>query len=147
MTDLLGESGYRFLDRVATPDEHRILARSVDWDDHFDWASIPASLAGSLTGVMVLHDDEPAGMGRIVGDGVHYFYIQDVIVHPDHAEGGIGSAIVDRLVDWIASTCPARAFVGLFASDEAIGLYRKAGFVDEEDMLGMHRFVDPAARV
>lgn len=133
---------YEFKPRVADPDEHRALARAVGWDDHFDGNTIPDSLDRSLTGIVVMHSGRAVGMGRLVGDGEHYFYVQDVIVHPDHTEGGLGSEIVSRLLAWIADHTPAPAFVGLFASDEAIGLYESFGF-STEGMTGMHRFVDP----
>lgn len=131
-----------FVSRRATFSEHRALAEAVGWSDHFDWGSLQDSLTRSLHGEVAVVDNEVVGMGRLVGDGVHYFYVQDVIVHPDHADSGIGSTIVDRLIEWVAKTAPSRAFVGLFASDEAIPLYRSYGFVTE-DMTGMHRFVDP----
>ena len=134
--------GYEFEPRVADPDEHRALARAVGWDDHFDWNTIPNSLDRSLTGIVVMRAGAAVGMGRLVGDGEHYFYLQDVIVHPDHTEGGLGSEIVARLLAWVADNTPAPAFVGLFASDAAIGLYESFG-VSAEGMTGMHRFVDP----
>lgn len=133
----------RFETRLPTLDEHRALAESVGWHDHFDWNSIEASLAGSSFGVVAVKDDETVGMGRIVGDGVHYFYIQDVIVHPDHSDDGLGSRIVEHLLDWIAAIAPSEAFVGLFASPEAVDLYREFQFTTT-DMTGMHRFVNPA---
>ena len=135
--------GLSFVSRRATLPEHRALADAVGWSDHFDWDSLPDSLARSLHGEVAVVDNEVVGMGRLVGDGVHYFYIQDVIVHPDHMDSGIGSTIVDRLIEWVANAVPSRAFVGLFASDEAIPLYRRYGFGTGE-MTGMHRFVDPA---
>lgn len=134
---------YEFQTRVADPDEHRALARAVGWDDHFDWGTIPGSLDRSLTGIVVVREGAAVGMGRVVGDGERYFYLQDVIVHPDHTDEGLGSEIVARLLAWIAEHTPAEAFVGLFASEEAVSLYENAGF-STEGMTGMHRLVDPA---
>ena len=132
-----------FETRLPTLDEHRTLAESVGWHDHFDWNSIEASIAASSFGVVAVKDDVAIGMGRIVGDGVHYFYIQDVVVHPDHSDDGLGSRIVEHLLDWIAAIAPSEAFVGLFASPEAVDLYREFRFTTT-DMTGMHRFVNPA---
>ena len=126
--------------RLPSVDEHRRLAASVGWEDHFDWATIGASIAGSLQGAVVTRDGQVVAMGRVVGDGVRYFYLQDVIVDPDHAEGGLGSRVVEALLEWIAVTAPAPAFVGLFASPEAEHLYSEFDF-GTEDMTGMHREV------
>ena len=128
--------------RLPTVDEHSALAASVGWSDHFDPATIGASIAGSTVGVVAVDNNTAIGMARLVGDGVHYFYLQDVIVHPDHAESGVGSQLVEHLLDWVAANAPSEAFVGLFASPEAVDLYREFRFVTTE-MTGMHRFVDP----
>jgi ribosomal protein S18 acetylase RimI-like enzyme len=133
---------YSLEDRVPTVAEHRALAVAVDWEDHFDWPSIAGSLERSLFGVVVTLGGEAVGMGRVVGDGVHYFYLQDVIVHPDHSEHGLATRITERLLERIAQAAPARAFVGLFASDEAIPVYESHGFT-REDATGMHRLVEP----
>ncbi len=128
--------------RVPTAEEHRALATSVGWDDHFDWNSLPQSLAGSLTGVVVLQNGDAVAMGRLVGDGAHYFYVQDVIVHPDHREEGLGTLVLEELLAWVERTAPSDAFVGLFSSPAAETLYAEHGF-GTEDMTGMHRTVRP----
>ena len=133
---------YRFEDRVPTESEHRAIAASVGWSDHFDEGSIGASIAASVRGVVVLAGDEAVGMARLVGDGVHYFYVQDVIVHPDHEGHGLGKSLVARLIEWVEATAPAQAFVGLFASPEAEAIYRELDF-DDSEALGMSRLVKP----
>ena len=133
---------YRTEHRLPTADEHRVLATSVGWADHFDWATLPQSLAGSLTGVVVLSEGTAVAMGRLVGDGAHYFYVQDVIVHPDHREEGLGTRVLEELIAWVERTAPSDAFVGLFSSPEGETLYAEHGF-GTEDMTGMHRTVRP----
>jgi len=135
---------YELVERMPTPDEHRELAIAVGWDDHFDWSTMPASLAASLHGVVaVSRTGETVAMGRLVGDGIHYFYVQDVVVHPDHESAGLGSRVVKLLLEWVSNRASAQAFVGLFASNEAVSLYREHGF-ETTGMTGMHRTVEPA---
>lgn len=130
-------------DRLPTPSEHRRLAEAVGWAHAFDWPSQPASLAGSTLGVVaVTADGEAVGMARVVGDGVKYFMVQDVVVLPDHQGRGIGRALLARVLDLIARRAPAPAFVTLFATAEGSALYRAAGF-EVGDMTGMVRVVDP----
>lgn len=134
----MGEPMITFEERVPTAAEQRAVAESVGWDDHFDWASLPASLAGSLRGVVALDGDRVVGVGRLVGDGVRYWYVQDVMVRPDASEQGIASTIVERLVAWVREHAPAEAIVGLFASPEATGVYEELGFAAADgDPLGM----------
>ena len=141
--DLDWNDGWRLERRVATTAEHRRLAEAVGWGEAFDWPTTPASLHASLFGVVVLAGGEAVGMGRLVGDGVKYFYVQDVAVDPAWQARGIGQAIVEALLAWIAEVAPATAFVGVFATETAMPLYRRTGF-GTEGLKGMARLIDPA---
>ncbi len=50
-------------------------------------------------------DDEGnlIGMGRIVGDGAVISYIQDLVVIPEAQGKGVGSMIINRLIDYVKS--------------------------------------------
>jgi GNAT superfamily N-acetyltransferase len=132
---------YDFDDRVPTPAEHRGLSDSVGWTDAFAWEAVPASLAASFCGVVVTHDGEPVAMGRVIGDGAHYFYVQDVAVHPDHQGRGLGREIIRRLVAAVDASAPAKAFVGLFAAGSSTPFYAEHGFAEHPGMTGMFRVV------
>lgn len=131
--------------RVSTPEEHRRLAERVGWSHGFDWPTVARSLDGSLFGAVAMAGDEAVGMGRVVGDGALYFYIQDVAVDPGWQGHGVGQSIVAELLTLIRETAPATAFVGLFATDAALPLYERNGFT-RGDMTGMFRLVDPIDR-
>lgn len=128
--------------RVPTFDEHRLLAEAVGWHHAFDWERLPDSLAHSICGVVALDGDAVVGMGRVVGDGVLYFYLQDIAVLPDCQKQGIGQRIVQALLDQIAPYAPA--FVGLFATPDGMPLYERAGF-STGDMAGMFQVLPPGA--
>ncbi|NLB47083.1 MAG: GNAT family N-acetyltransferase [Microbacteriaceae bacterium] len=124
--------------RVAAPSEHAALARAVGWQSHFDEQVIAASLRASLAGVVFVHSEHGTiGMARAVGDGLQYAYVQDVIVHPDHGGGGIGTMLVERLLELLIPQPGVELFVGLFASDEARGVYESIGFTTDH-ATGMH---------
>ena len=128
----------RFEERVPTVDELHAVADAVGWLDHFDWPSVGAGLERSLHGVVVTDADAVVGVGRLVGDGARYWYVQDVMVHPDAAEQGIATAVVERLLDHVRTHAPAAAVVGLFSSPEAVSVYEELGFrAATADPLGM----------
>jgi len=131
-------------DRLPTPSEHRTLAEAVGWRGSFDWDTLPGSLAGSTLGVVAFSDGRVVGMARVVGDGVKYFYIQDVAVHPDHQHLGIGRAMLARTLDRIAVLAPSPAFVALFSTDAGAAVYESLGF-DRGDMTGMFQVIPPTA--
>jgi len=133
---------YELIDRVPTPDEHRRLAISVGWEDAFRWNAIPVSLVASRCGVIAIGSSgEIVGMGRAVGDGSCYFYLQDTAVHPDHHGHGLGQRITQRLLEQVRTLAGGDAFVGLFSTDQGRTLYRRAGFSDQTSMYGMWRMV------
>jgi GNAT superfamily N-acetyltransferase len=132
-------STVQIVDRVVTVAEFRELARAVDWLDHYDWPSLGRALAGSVAGVVAVDGDRVVGAARVVGDGVRYFYVQDVIVEPDHTDEGIASRMVQRLLDVVDAAAPADPFVGLFSSPDARGVYESLGFAAGDGMTGMHR--------
>jgi GNAT superfamily N-acetyltransferase len=132
---------YEFHQRIPTPAEHRALADSVDWSHAFAWDAIPASLAASFCGVVVTADETPVAMGRVIGDGAHFFYVQDVAVHPEHQSRGLGREIVRRLVAMVDEVAPAKAFIGLFAAGPSAPFYAEHGFAQHPGMTGMFRVV------
>lgn len=128
--------------RLPTPAEHRHLSERVGWGHAFNWSALPASLDASVFGVVALNGDQAVGMGRIVGDGAMYAYIQDVAVDPDYQGRGIGQQIVAALLEHIRTTATGPVFVGLFATDAALPLYERNGFTSG-DMTGMFQVLTP----
>ena len=124
-------------ERTPTVDEFRAIARSVDWLDHFDWESMQASLDASLFAVVAMHEGRAVATARLVGDGVRYFYVQDVMVDPEHDGEGIATTMTEALIAWAQEHSAPKAFIGLFASPEAEGVYEDLGFTTD-DMTGMH---------
>ena len=102
------------------------------------------ALAAGLLGVVARDGIRLAGFGRVVGDGVLYFYLQDVIVRPEFRGQGVGRLIVEALLDEVLRQAPVGATIGLMAAEGKEGFYEKFGFTPRPaDRLGagMTRFV------
>jgi GNAT superfamily N-acetyltransferase len=125
--------------RVPTVDEFRSVAESVGWGDTFHWPTMAESLAGSLHSLVAVADGSAVATARLVGDGVRYFYVQDVMVNPDFSDQGIATTLMQRLIEWVEQHGAPKAFIGLFASPEAESVYADLGFSDD-DQRGMYRF-------
>lgn len=128
--------------RTPTLDEHRTLALACGWEGAFDWDHMQGSLDASLAGAVVMEDGRPIGMGRLVGDGVKYFYVQDMAVLPEHQRRGVGGMILDALLEHVRTTAPSYAFVGLFSTGDGEPLYRSRHF-DVPGMTGLATIVAP----
>lgn len=128
-------SDLTLLERLPTPDEYRALCEAVGWGAIINFDAAPDSLAHSLVGVVVLDGDTAIGMGRIVGDGAMYFYIQDVAVRPAYQGRGVGQRILRALLDFVRWTAPDQAFVALFAAQGTQPFYQHFGFDEHPDAL------------
>ena len=104
-------------------------------------------LAASLFGVVLLAPDgETVGCARLVGDGGIYFYVQDLIVAPEHQGHGLGDVLLDEVRGHLEREAPAGAFVGLMAAQGEAGFYSRRGFAPRpQDGPGMSLMWSPGA--
>lgn len=132
---------YEVQERAPTLDEYRALCEAVGWTPVINFEVAALSLERSLFAVVVTHDGEAVGMGRVVGDGAIYFYIQDIAIMPEHQGEGVGQLVLQRLMTYLRDNAPDRAFVGLFATEEAVDFYRRHGFLIHSAMTGMFQVI------
>lgn len=136
-----GASRERLVARTPTAEEYRALCTAVGWQEVMNFAAAEAALRHGLHAVVVERDGRAIGMGRVVGDGAIYFYVQDVVVEPVHQGRGVGPRIVAALVDWVHAHAPDRAFLGVFAAPGTEGFYRRHGFERQGGLTGMFQVV------
>ncbi len=94
------------MNKTPTLDEYKYLCSVVGLDNHINFNVAEISLENSIFAVTVKSSDKVIGMGRIVGDGAIYFYIQDVIVHPSYRGMDIGKKIMNTLVKYLKENEP-----------------------------------------
>lgn len=97
------------------------------------WAEIAPVRAAKALAASTLHvtahdGDHLVAMGRVVGDGVMYFHLQDVVVAPSHRGQGLGRAVVDRLLADLVPLAGPGSTIGLMAAHGVEPLYASAGF-------------------
>jgi len=68
------------------------------------------------------------GFGRVVGDGVLYFYIADVFVDPAQRGQGLGDLIISTIIDRIREMAEPTATVAVLAAPGRESFYEKFGF-------------------
>lgn len=132
-------TGYELVERDPTLEEYQRIRRAVGWSTVSDEAAA-TGLPSALYSVVVFHEGETVGCGRIVGDGGLYFYIQDIAVLPEHQGRGLGRAIMDAVMACIERNAKPGAFIGLMAAKDAAPFYEKYGFAARsERQPGMFR--------
>ncbi len=110
-------------------DDYNRLRESVGWHTVSEQRA-GLALGNSLYCVCAVDDDHVLGMGRVVGDGGIYFYLQDVLVAPEFQRRGLGRSIMNRLMAFIDAQAPMRsgALVALMTAPGIGDFYRQYGF-------------------
>ena len=106
-------------------DEFLKLFNSVDWER--DKKRVKENKKHSYFAVSLYIDNKIVGMGRVVGDGA-YFTIYDVVVDKNYQGLGIGSIIMQEIVEWYKSIQNDDTFLYVNASKNREQFYEKFGF-------------------
>lgn len=133
---------YEVVAGVPSVEVFRRLRTDAGLSDR-DPVAVAAALPNTWYGVVLRHEGEPIGMGRIIGDGGTAFQVVDICVHPAHQGRGLGRRIMAELTEELERRAPATAYVSLIADGPARFLYEKFGFADTagHGSIGMYRFM------
>lgn len=85
-------------------------------------------LPASLFAVQVLHQGNPVGMGRVIGDGGCFYQVTDIAVLPVHQGKGLGKRVMQAIRRYLDENAPTSAYISLLADGEAHHLYAQFGF-------------------
>ena len=67
-------------------------------------------------------------MARIIGDDGLAFYIQDVIIKPEYQRQGIGTALMNKIMEYIRTHARDNTVIGLMAAKGKEPFYERYGF-------------------
>jgi N-acetylglutamate synthase-like GNAT family acetyltransferase len=68
------------------------------------------------------------GCALILSDNASFYYIKDVMVHPDWQNKHVGSMLMKTLTDWLDANAPENAYVGLFTTENLASFYKQFEF-------------------
>lgn len=113
---------------VVDPDTLIQLYREAGWwqDSMESRKRLPDLVRNSFCFVVALHQEKIIGMGRVISDGVSDAYIHDVIVRKTYRGQAIGAEIIRRLTQYCLDQ--RLEWIGLIATPEAVGMYKRLGF-------------------
>lgn len=122
----------------VTLDEYLAIRKKVKWKE-LSRIQANKALENCLYYVGAYDGDELVGLGRIVGDGAVICYVQDLIVVPEYQGQGIGSLILNKLVDYVKMIGENNTtlMLCLMCAKGREKFYEKHGFIARPtDMLG-----------
>ncbi len=125
-------------ENILDKETYILLRKKVGWKKLSD-RQIDLALNNSLFNVCAFIDDLPVGMGRIVGDGAVVCYIQDLVIHPEYQQLGIGSLILKSLIEYVSKIQEkdTQMMLCLMSAKGRDDFYIKNGFIKRpNDNLG-----------
>ena len=119
--------GYELRETTPSVEAFLRLRRETGMSDRSREA-VERGLPNTTFGVHIvdISTDDAVGMARIVGDGGAVFHLSDMAVAESHQGRGIGTAMMNALVDWLRENAPDGAYVNLMADVD--GFYERWGF-------------------
>ncbi len=129
--DALNCGGYIYMyykENRLCYEEYAKLRESVGWIN-FSREQTERSLKNSLYTVSVEEDNQVVAMGRLIGDGTYYMIV-DVVVHPVYQRRGIGSNILDRIMEYVDNETldGGRSSIQLISEKGKESFYESKGF-------------------
>jgi len=120
----------RWIENDRNTDVYLSLRKAVDWKE-LTRDQAQKAMQNSLYILTAYENDEPIGMGRIVGDGAVICYVQDLIVIPEKQSDGIGGMILNRLKEFVAKEgIPGTTMMfDLMCAKGRENFYEKHGFI------------------
>lgn len=124
---------------VLNTEIYQTIRNTTNWES-IENHQVEIALKKDLFSIMVSHLGKPVGIGRVIGDGAIYFYIQDVIVIPDYQGIGVGRLIMEGIENYLSIHATGSSFIGLMAVERVEGFYEKYGYnVRPSSKPGMYR--------
>lgn len=137
------DASYEISSDTLTLEEFKYLCTSVGWAEHMNFDVAKKSIDHTLFSITIRRKNELIGMGRIIGDGAIYYYVQDIVVHPDHQGKGVDKVIMTALTNYLHENAADKSFVGLFASKGNESFYEKFNYKDySPHMTGMFNVIN-----
>ena len=124
----------KILENIDNAKEFNELYDAVGWGSYEEEISKKA-LSNNIYSVSIYDNNNIIGYGRIIGDGIVFLYIHDIMVKPEYQGKGIGKTIMNKLLDKIHELQKVnpdlRTYLGASKGKEEF--YKKCGFITREE--------------
>ena len=121
-------------ENVNNVDEYNYLFDEVGWGC-YDYEVSKKALDNTTYSVSVYDNEKIIGYGRLIGDGICFIYIHDVMVLPEYQHKKIGTKIMNKLLEKINQIKLENPYVRVYlgASKDKEDFYKRFGFVTREE--------------
>lgn len=127
----------RIVERAPCIKEYRNLVSAVGWSSSSNDDVIKMILAAAVFAVAAedTMNGEIVGCALLLGDHASFYYVKDVIVHPDWQSKLVGTKIMQALTHWMEKNGANNALVGLITGEALESFYQRFGFAPAFSMI------------
>jgi predicted N-acetyltransferase YhbS/uncharacterized glyoxalase superfamily protein PhnB len=138
----LPAASIKISERIPSTEEYLKLISAVGWGKYTNSVLVERILSAPLFAVVAEDETthEVIGCALLLGDEVSFYYVKDVMVHPEWQRRHVGSTMMRKLTDWLDQNAPANAFVTLVTPENLAPFYQQFDFAP---VFGMHRSIQP----
>ena len=103
------------------------LYASVGWTAYTDYPDVlRKGYENSMLTLAAYEDDQLLGIIRAVGDGHTIVFVQDILVFPEHQRKGVGSALLQAILDRYSHV--RQIVLATDNTPKTIAFYKSMGF-------------------
>ena len=140
--------GIAVSERPPSSAEYIELRARMGWGTIDEESAIKTVEAASFTACL-RDDGRLIGLARVMGDGVLYFFLADLIVDPAYRGGGHGDTLMQLVTKYFDRNARPGASITLVALNGSETFYERFGFVrcpSGPFGMGMHYASAPAPK-
>jgi len=123
--------------RSPSVKEYQSLTSSVGWSLYSSDEVIGKLLAAPVFAV-VAEDTltgQVIGCALLLGDHASFYYVKDMVVHPAWQSQHVGTALMEKLNDWLDKNAAAKAMIALITGENLAPFYQQFGFTPAFSMI------------
>ncbi|HJS54071.1 MAG TPA: GNAT family N-acetyltransferase [Chitinophagaceae bacterium] len=117
--------------RSPTVKEYQYLTSSVGWSLYASDDVVTKLLSAPVFAAIAEDNvtNKIIGCGLVLSDNASFYYIKDLVVHPDWQAKHVGTALMKELTNWLEHNAANKALVGLITGENLAPFYQRFGFV------------------
>ena len=121
-------STVKIISRIPTVEEYQHLASSVGWHLYNNTATSEKLLAAPIFGLVAEDANKVIGCVLLLSDQASFYYVKDLIVHPEWQGKQVGTALMKELSTWLQTNAANNALVALITGENLSSFYQHFGF-------------------
>jgi len=130
ISDRVTTSTVKIIARTPTVAEYQYLTSSVGWSLYSSDDIVTKLLTAPVFAVIAEDTltNEVIGCALLLSDNASFYYLKDVVVHPDWQHKHVGTALMKELTGWLDKNAANNALVALITPESLAPFYQQFDF-------------------